>query len=173
MNIDDFEQMKNQDFAFACLQLLFSSNNEKRYISDLQNGEWCKDMGFMQRAKPILKAIPDGLSDEDLKSAILDGTSQSRYYSSVFVFDNKQYLVTNQKGQILVTKEIADAFKKGNGDFNIFINDLGLSQNDVDFAAIQADEYQTKAEKQYSQIEYIIGEKNTKIIDNEDRLVVL
>ena len=61
----------------------------------------------------------------------------------------KQYLVTNQKGQILVTKEIADAFKKGNGDFNIFINDLGLSQNDVDFAAIQADEYQTKAEKQY------------------------
>ena len=28
-------------------------------------------------------------------------------------------------------------------------------------------------EKQYSQIEYIIGEKYTKIIDNEDRLVVL
>lgn len=31
----------------------------------------------------------------------------------------------------------------------------------------------TITEKQYAQIEYIIGEKNTKIIDNEDRLVVL
>ena len=31
----------------------------------------------------------------------------------------------------------------------------------------------TITEKQYSQIEYIIGEHNTKIIDNEDRLVVL
>lgn len=28
-------------------------------------------------------------------------------------------------------------------------------------------------EKQYSQIEYIIGEHNSKIIDNEDRLIVL
>lgn len=31
----------------------------------------------------------------------------------------------------------------------------------------------TITEKQYSQIEYIIGEHNNKIIDNEDRLVVL
>ena len=31
----------------------------------------------------------------------------------------------------------------------------------------------TITEKQYSQIEYIIGDKNTKIIDSEDRLVVL
>lgn len=31
----------------------------------------------------------------------------------------------------------------------------------------------TITEKQYAQIEYIIGEKNTKIIDNEDRLIVL
>ncbi len=31
----------------------------------------------------------------------------------------------------------------------------------------------TITEKQYSQIEYIIGEPNTKIIDSEDRLVVL
>ena len=31
----------------------------------------------------------------------------------------------------------------------------------------------TITEKQYSQIEYIIGEKDTKIIDNEDRLVIL
>lgn len=28
-------------------------------------------------------------------------------------------------------------------------------------------------EKQYSQIEYIIGESNTKIINNEDRLLIL
>lgn len=31
----------------------------------------------------------------------------------------------------------------------------------------------TITEKQYSQIEYIIGEHSSKIIDNEDRLVVL
>ena len=31
----------------------------------------------------------------------------------------------------------------------------------------------TITEKQYSQIEYIIGKKDTKIIDNEDRLVIL
>ena len=31
----------------------------------------------------------------------------------------------------------------------------------------------TITEKQYSQIEYIIGEKNNKIIDSEDRLVIL
>lgn len=31
----------------------------------------------------------------------------------------------------------------------------------------------TITEKQYSNIEYIIGEKNKKIIDSEDRLIVL
>ena len=31
----------------------------------------------------------------------------------------------------------------------------------------------TITEKQYSQIEYIIGEQNNKIIDSEDRLIVL
>lgn len=31
----------------------------------------------------------------------------------------------------------------------------------------------TITEKQYSQIEYIIGEHNSKIIDSEDRLIVL
>lgn len=31
----------------------------------------------------------------------------------------------------------------------------------------------TITEKQYSQIKYIIGEHNSKIIENEDRLVVL
>lgn len=31
----------------------------------------------------------------------------------------------------------------------------------------------TITEKQYSQIEYIIGEHNNKIIDSEDRLIVL
>lgn len=31
----------------------------------------------------------------------------------------------------------------------------------------------TITEKQYSAIEYIIGEKNSKIIDNEDRLIIL
>lgn len=31
----------------------------------------------------------------------------------------------------------------------------------------------TITEKQYAQIEFIIGESNSKIVDNEDRLIVL
>jgi CRISPR-associated protein Cas2 len=31
----------------------------------------------------------------------------------------------------------------------------------------------TITERQYSQIEFIIGESNSKIIDSEDRLIVL
>lgn len=43
----------------------------------------------------------------------------------------KQYVVTDAKGQILVTKELADAFEKGNGDINVFLAELGYSQSDL------------------------------------------
>lgn len=44
----------------------------------------------------------------------------------------KQYVVTNTKGQILVTKKQADAFEKGNGDINTFLAEFGYSQCDLD-----------------------------------------
>ncbi len=43
----------------------------------------------------------------------------------------KQYVVTDAKGQILVTKELADAFEKGNGDINVFLAELGYTQSDI------------------------------------------
>lgn len=44
----------------------------------------------------------------------------------------KQYVVTNQKGEILVTKKLAQAFEAGNGDLNIFLAELGYSIGDLD-----------------------------------------
>lgn len=43
----------------------------------------------------------------------------------------KQYVITNNKGEILVTQKIAEAFKSGNGDFNRFLAAFGLSQYDL------------------------------------------
>lgn len=41
----------------------------------------------------------------------------------------KQYVVTNHEGQILVTRELADAFEAGNGDMNVFLAHMGYSQS--------------------------------------------
>ena len=61
----------------------------------------------------------------------------------------KQYLVTNQKGQILVTEDIKNAYESGNGDFNVFINKFGLTQTDVDFAHLTGVDEQTGVPKNY------------------------
>ncbi len=49
------------------------------------------------------------------------------------VAGGKQYLVKNNKGKVLVPKEIKEAFESGNGDYNIFLAKLGLTQVNVDF----------------------------------------
>ena len=54
----------------------------------------------------------------------------------------RQYIVTNAKGQILVTKDQANAFEAGNGDFNIFLAELGYSQSDI--GNLTDEEAQTK-----------------------------
>lgn len=41
------------------------------------------------------------------------------------VATRKQYIVSDNKGQILVTKDIADAFGKGHNDFNTFLKKVG------------------------------------------------
>lgn len=43
----------------------------------------------------------------------------------------KQYCVTDTNGRVLVTQEIADAFEKGNGNYNVFLAELGYSQSDI------------------------------------------
>lgn len=54
----------------------------------------------------------------------------------------RQYIITNAKGKILVTDKQAKAFEAGNGDFNIFLAELGYTQADID--DISDDEAQTK-----------------------------
>ena len=44
----------------------------------------------------------------------------------------RQYVITNAKGKILVTKDQANAFEAGNGDLNIFLAELGYTQADID-----------------------------------------
>ena len=49
------------------------------------------------------------------------------------VANGKQYLIKSNKGKVLVSDEMADAFKAGNGDFNTFLKKFGLTQAHVDF----------------------------------------
>ena len=44
----------------------------------------------------------------------------------------KQYVVTDKKGRVLVTQQIAAAYEAGNGDLNTFLAKMGYSQADID-----------------------------------------
>ncbi len=48
------------------------------------------------------------------------------------VASGKQYLVKDNKGNVLVSSQIANAYQKHNGDFNKFLRDLGYTQSDID-----------------------------------------
>ncbi len=48
------------------------------------------------------------------------------------VASGKQYLVKDNSGKVLVSNALANAFKAGNGDFNIFLKQLGYTQSDID-----------------------------------------
>ncbi len=54
------------------------------------------------------------------------------------VANGAQYVVTDKKGQVLVTKEQAKAFEAGNGDFNMFLANLGYSQSNITIKADDA-----------------------------------
>ncbi len=43
----------------------------------------------------------------------------------------KQYVVTDTKGKVLVTNQIAEAYERSKGDFNSFLAKLGYSQSDM------------------------------------------
>ena len=48
------------------------------------------------------------------------------------VANGKQYIVKNNKGKVLVSEAIAEAFRKNNGDYNKFLTDLGYRQANID-----------------------------------------
>jgi hypothetical protein len=45
--------------------------------------------------------------------------------------NTKQYVVTDTKGRVLVTNEIANAYEKSRGNYNVFLETLGYSQADI------------------------------------------
>ena len=45
--------------------------------------------------------------------------------------NTKQYVVTDTKGRILVTENLADAYSESNGNYNQFLANLGYSQVDI------------------------------------------
>ncbi|MBD5401402.1 hypothetical protein HDR58_01180 [bacterium] len=52
----------------------------------------------------------------------------------------KQYLVKDNKGKVLVSQKIAEAFKKNNGDLNKFLRDLGYTQANIDISKYSTSE---------------------------------
>ncbi len=47
------------------------------------------------------------------------------------IANGKQYIVKNNKGKVLVSEAIAEAFEKNNGDYNKFLRDLGYRQANI------------------------------------------
>ena len=57
----------------------------------------------------------------------------------------KQYVVTDTKGRILVTEEIAKAFEKSHGNVNQFLYNLGYSQADINVQMTSSDDNKKQA----------------------------
>ena len=67
----------------------------------------------------------------------------------------RQYIITDAKGKILVTDKQAKAFEAGNGDFNIFLAELGYTQADID--DLTDEEAQTKIHEAWDQYFTSVG----------------
>lgn len=95
------------------------------------------------------------LSDdsEQINDKYLDALSQTKYqiltgyngteacYSDLSynqltglnsVATGKQYLVKTNNGKVLVSQDVANAYKKTNGDYNRFLKELGYTQANID-----------------------------------------
>ena len=64
--------------------------------------------------------------------------------------NTKQYVVTDTKGKVLVTKDLADAYKQSGGNYNKFLAKLGYSQSDMtvqDVASLSKSDQQAASQK--------------------------
>lgn len=52
----------------------------------------------------------------------------------------RQYVVTDTKGKVLVTNQIAEAYEKSHGNYNVFLEALGYSQADISVQINSTDE---------------------------------
>lgn len=60
----------------------------------------------------------------------------------------RQYVVTDTKGKVLVTNQIAEAYEKSHGNYNVFLEALGYSQADI---SVQINSTDTKAKEKTQQ----------------------
>ena len=63
---------------------------------------------------------------------VRDILSQFSLEDTLKFFDELGIVVTDKKGNVLVTKQIAAAYEAGNGDLNTFLAKMGYSQADID-----------------------------------------
>ena len=91
---------------------------------------------------------------------------------NVYTQDKRNYLLFRKyllsEGFIMMQESVYSKIVLNSQQSKLLIN--RLKRNAPKKGIIQI---LTITEKQYSQIEYIIGEHNNKIIDSEDRLIVL
>ncbi len=91
---------------------------------------------------------------------------------NIYIKDKRNYLKFRKyllnEGFIMMQESVYSKLVMNSQQSNLLLD--RLRKNAPKKGVIQV---LTITEKQYSQIEYIIGESSTKIIDNEDRLIVL
>ena len=91
---------------------------------------------------------------------------------NIYIKDKRNYLKFRKyllnEGFIMMQESVYSKLVMNSQQSNVLLD--RLRKNAPKKGVIQV---LTITEKQYSQIEYIIGESSTKIIDNEDRLIVL
>lgn len=92
---------------------------------------------YLEALKATKLTVLTGFNDSqevytDISYALMTG------YNTVAA--GKQYVVTNNDGEVLVTEAIKKAYEAGNGDLNIFLANLGYSQADLDITKDSADE---------------------------------
>ena len=91
---------------------------------------------------------------------------------NIYIKDKRNYLKFRKyllnEGIIMMQESVYSKLVMNSQQSNLLLD--RLRKNAPKKGVIQV---LTITEKQYSQIEYIIGESSTKIIDNEDRLIVL
>lgn len=77
--------------------------------------------------------------------AVYEDISYNRMTGLQMAESTKQYVVTDTKGRILVTEQIADAYNYSKGDYNKFLAKLGYSQADINVQKTTGTSEQEKA----------------------------
>lgn len=86
--------------------------------------------------------------------------------------NTKQYVVTDTKGRILVTEDIANAYKQSAGNYNQFLAKLGYSQSDMtvqNVASLSATDKQDAAQKIYEAWDKYFASVGIECSDDEHK----